>query len=488
MITTHSPHIASKFEPASIVRLYSENKYSFASCGGCSELLKSVFDNFGYRLNALSAETFFSDGVFLVEGTSEVLFYTALARELKLDLDRHNISILSVEGVGFKPYVAICNALNISWVLRTDNDIFSKTSVTPVKKYYAGISRGIGIVKDIGDNKTGLIEYWNQHSQENEWPKDAEIPEDAKKLNEYIRTNIKDLGIFLSAVDLENDLASSELKDMLMNHYGKRNHDDLVNAMQKKKAENKYLHPIKDKYGIVRNNQVAILCRSNSTAFKVGENLSTPYKIFEETVLDRDNSEWGRFFRDLISARFDESVFAVDYAEQLFSEELEPQKYRKALALCQSIFSNSFDDFCNAEDKIKELAGLVYAQKETKVALNNLHSVISDPHQLKNYVPARENELNIMTLHKSKGLEFNIVFHMDMYKWIIPNEYGDESSVQQDLNLHYVGLTRAKDACYIMNGTARFRSKKNDYIFAEPSSFLSKPGLAERRKDVRWEM
>ena len=74
LITTHSPHIASKFEPASIVRLYSENKYSFASCGGCSELLKSVFDNFGYRLNALSAETFFSDGVFLVEGTSECCF------------------------------------------------------------------------------------------------------------------------------------------------------------------------------------------------------------------------------------------------------------------------------------------------------------------------------------------------------------------------------------------------------------------------------
>lgn len=150
----------------------------------------------------------------------------------------NNISILSVEGVGFKPYVAICNALNISWVLRTDNDIFSKTSVTPAKKYYAGISRGIGIVKDIGDNKTGLIEYWNQHSKENEWPKDAEIPEEAKKLNEYIRTNIKDLGIFLSDVDLENDLASSELKDTLMNHYGKRDHDDLVNAMQKKKAEN----------------------------------------------------------------------------------------------------------------------------------------------------------------------------------------------------------------------------------------------------------
>ena len=91
-----------------------------------------------------------------------------------------------------------------------------------------------------------------------------------------------------------------------------------------------------------------------------------------------------------------------------------------------------------------------------------------------------------MTLHKSKGLEFNIVFHMDMYKWIIPNEFGDESSVQQDLNLHYVGLTRAKDACYIMNGTARFRSKKNDYIFAEPSLFLSKPGLIFHNLCTLW--
>ena len=33
-------------------------------------------------------------------------------------------------------------------------------------------------------------------------------------------------------------------------------------------AIDKYLNQIKDKYGIVRNNQVAILCRSNSTAFK----------------------------------------------------------------------------------------------------------------------------------------------------------------------------------------------------------------------------
>ena len=64
-------------------------------------MLQKVITDFGYRLNALSAEVFFADGVFLVEGTSEVLFYNALAKALNIDLDRLNISILSVEGIGF---------------------------------------------------------------------------------------------------------------------------------------------------------------------------------------------------------------------------------------------------------------------------------------------------------------------------------------------------------------------------------------------------
>ena len=50
----------------------SKAKFTHAACGGCSEMLKKVITNFGYRLNALSAEVFFSDGVFLVEGISEV--------------------------------------------------------------------------------------------------------------------------------------------------------------------------------------------------------------------------------------------------------------------------------------------------------------------------------------------------------------------------------------------------------------------------------
>lgn len=247
-----------------------------------------------------------------------------------------------------------------------------------------------------------------------------------------------------------------------------------------------HIEEIRKKYNVASNNLVAVLCRSNSTVSIISNALQTPHKTFEETVLDKDNSESGRFFRDLISSRFDENIFAVDYAEQLFSEEYDPIKYRLALSLCQSIFSYPLDTFYKAENDIKDLANLVCTQKPTASSINNLQSVICDAQQIKNYVPAMDKEINLMTLHKSKGLEYNIVFHLDMYKWIMPNEYGDETSVQQDLNLHYVGITRAKDVCYIMNGTRRYRKRQNDFILAEPSPFLNKPGLVERRYDVCW--
>jgi len=237
-ITSHSPHIASRFKPENMVRLYSKNKFTYAACGGCNLILKEVFDEFGYRLNVLSSETFFSNGVFLVEGTSEVLFYTSLAQELNVDLDRYNLSILSVEGIGFKPYIAICNALNIPWVLRTDNDIFSKPTKSPTIHYYAGISRIMGILEQIACQDEPLLQYWSSHKVENEWQYGTKAPIVAKDLNTYIKEQAEPFGMFLSDIDLENDLANSPLQGELFQYYGKKKVDALVKTMQTKKAEN----------------------------------------------------------------------------------------------------------------------------------------------------------------------------------------------------------------------------------------------------------
>lgn len=242
---------------------------------------------------------------------------------------------------------------------------------------------------------------------------------------------------------------------------------------------------IKQKYKVTNNNQIAILCRNNSTITRIYKSIKTSCKVFEDTPLDKDETDWGRFFSNLLSSIFNGDVYFVDYVEQLFSEEYEPKKYHKALLLCESIFSCNFCNLANFEEKIISLAELVHPGKYNESSVSNLKTVITNKKMLESYIPARENEINLMTLHKSKGLEFSIVFHLDMYEWIIPNKYNEKDQTQ-DLNLHYVGVTRAKDVCYIMIGTKRYRSKYDDYISAEPSSFLSLPGLAERRFDVKW--
>lgn len=251
-------------------------------------------------------------------------------------------------------------------------------------------------------------------------------------------------------------------------------------------AIDSHINAIKRRYNVSNNNSIAILCRSNNSIARVDACLSTPHKVFEDTILDKDNSEWGRFFRIVLTSRFEEEQYAPDFAAELFSEEYEPVKYRKALSLSQTIFACTAEKMALVESEIAELAELVFPQKRNSDALKKLHTVLSSPEILQNYIPATNDEINLMTLHKSKGLEFNIVFHLDLYKWVFPNEYDSDEAKIQDLNLHYVGITRAKDACYIVNGTQRFRSKNNDYIKALPSPFLEYPGVSERRIDVVW--
>lgn len=146
LLTTHSPQIVERFASDALVKMGSEGK---PTCSGI-ELGREV-DALGYRLNPIVAEVFFSRGVFLVEGPSEIVFFRALATAVGIDLDRENLSVLSVDGIGFKPYVLYCEALGIPWALRTDNDVFK----VPNKERYrlAGVARAYSIVESLGHSK-----------------------------------------------------------------------------------------------------------------------------------------------------------------------------------------------------------------------------------------------------------------------------------------------------------------------------------------------
>ena len=239
LITTHSPQIASEFRPDRIVRLYQKNKITKAAQGGCSKKLQLSFNDFGYRIDAISSEIFFSNAVFLVEGPSEKLFFTALAKGIGIDLDRYNISILVVDGVGFKPYIKICRALDIPFAMRTDNDIFEKTVKKIEYYYYAGISRVVGIYKELISSSSDdlILKYWDNNKKKNQWLKTKNVTKGAQELNKAIRKKLEKFNIYLSDVDLENDIVNTKLYDSLSSYYETTKKQEIIKLMQSKKAE-----------------------------------------------------------------------------------------------------------------------------------------------------------------------------------------------------------------------------------------------------------
>jgi len=247
-----------------------------------------------------------------------------------------------------------------------------------------------------------------------------------------------------------------------------------------------YLEQIKIKYGIERNNQVAILCRNNSGVKQYDSLLKTPHKAFEETPLDKLSCEWGRFFCSLLSAYFSPRTFAVDFTETLFLEEVDSHRYHQALRLCAKIFATPKNDLIDRVDDMCALAEMLYPHCCDKDSIRILREILEDQSALMNYAPASDDELNILTIHKSKGLEFNIVFHMDLYNWVF--EYPESSAADrlQCKNLHYVAVTRAIDVCYLVLGTKRFRPKQGDYINAVDTPLLSNPLSQKHRRDVCW--
>lgn len=236
-ITSHSPQIASEFSPNDIIRLLLEDNQTVAAKDGCSKIIEESFTMFGHRLSIIPAEAFFSNVVFLVEGTSELLFYKALSKEIGIDLDRLNISILTVEGVGFEVYIQILEALEIKWVLKTDNDVFKIPKST--KYRYAGIQRCLQIYKKFLNQHYPLEELI--HNKES-FLSDFEeiIPQDNIIVaNEFIN-ELEKYSIYISSKDLEHDILESEIKQDLIDFYETDDENTIISLMQKKKASSMY--------------------------------------------------------------------------------------------------------------------------------------------------------------------------------------------------------------------------------------------------------
>lgn len=237
---------------------------------------------------------------------------------------------------------------------------------------------------------------------------------------------------------------------------------------------------------VTSKNQIAILVRGGRTGNIINQTLTIPHKYSITNNLDVNLNVWSGIFSNLLYFVFDDSIKFIEVVEPFkLYDSFTKNELKKLIKLREKLlttFSNTNYDLSEVISLFRKIANLIAPNSKNQESIDLLEEVLNSELAIESYKPASENEINIMTLHKSKGLEFELVFHLDLYKWIIPNEYNKDP--KQDINLHYVGLTRAKKACVLVSSTKRTKidNGKPRTIDAVDSPFIWQNEIEKKRQ------
>jgi putative ATP-dependent endonuclease of OLD family len=126
ILTTHSPHIASVAPLRSLVLLRRDGVGDRTVGFSTAKTPLSATDEADLQryIDVTRGELFFARGVILVEGDAERFLVPAFAEALDIHLDQRGISVCSVGGTNFVPYVKLLGpaGLSIPHVVLTDLD------------------------------------------------------------------------------------------------------------------------------------------------------------------------------------------------------------------------------------------------------------------------------------------------------------------------------------------------------------------------------
>ncbi|MBZ6385942.1 UvrD-helicase domain-containing protein [Pantoea piersonii] len=240
----------------------------------------------------------------------------------------------------------------------------------------------------------------------------------------------------------------------------------------------------KKEWGIEKLNQIAILARKDKSLELFCSGFKHNYRLYCDTPLDKIDSQCADVYKYSLLYKYgtitsmQEVLLKVD--EIITINDVIKPAMRKILKRVKVI--NDLQSIINDLASLVKLLGVERTFDEDKAVSHTLSSDIF----LNQYKPLDESEVQVMNLHKSKGLEFKVVIHLDMDEWSfpyrIPNDQDRNSplypSLQQELNLHYVGITRAEKCCVLINASLRM-NKSGGFSTSTKSYFMSLPQLNE---------
>lgn len=240
-----------------------------------------------------------------------------------------------------------------------------------------------------------------------------------------------------------------------------------------------HLEAVKKYFDISKNSDIAILVKSNHSADEVYKAMTVPAKVIQDLPMQQSNFLECQFYCMLLALRFDgratiQSVLETFPAQRFTRREL--ARLRGAILSCRTVELAHLGDALVA-------AALLAGYTVSIDGITEMRGILASEEKLKLYRPIEDDQIQILTLHKSKGLEFDLVYHLDLHDWIIPKRivvkgvfepvFEDES---QCLNLHYVGVTRARKASMLVASKQR-ANFSGEVKKGLPSQFFDRPGL-----------
>ena len=145
-------------------------------------------------------------------------------------------------------------------------------------------------------------------------------------------------------------------------------------------------------------------------------------------------------------------------------------------------------------ENIKELKSVAATYPKLNDFLENI-ALVQQEYSLQEKNKKKENRdgVRLMTLHSSKGLEFDAVFLVGFEEGILPHSRSmiDDADIEEERRLCYVGITRAKELLYITYASRRLffgKSSLNEasrFLYDIPKSLIEYESTIEITRDYR---
>lgn len=181
-------------------------------------------------------------------------------------------------------------------------------------------------------------------------------------------------------------------------------------------------------------------------------------------------------FHDMMQSYIDENATTDAY--------ILGKRIIEETGLSKEIFADGTDDAKERRDNVEELVSSLHDFVDSKreedygdevyVAnfLQEVALVTDADKDDERQADAARDRVSLMTIHASKGLEFDTVFIVGVEENIFPSPRACDfpRELEEERRLFYVAITRAENHCFI--SCAKSRYQYGNMLFNEPSRFL----------------